>query len=114
MMLDQVFAQAAALVGELDDRQQALLRILCGIAVSALEYRLKEGLTVEDCGEAFITAASLHAAAGLLNAAQETEEFKAGDLAVKKRVGGSSESLEHQAEALMAPYLRDRLYFTGV
>lgn len=120
MMTDQVFARAVQLAGELDARQTDLLRVLCGISVSALASRLKEGLVPENCEEVFLTAASLYALADL-GAVAETEqvaEFKAGDLTVKQ--GGSRNPdavyrhLQRQAEGLMAPYLKDRFSFAGV
>lgn len=119
MLREQVFAQAALLAGELDERQQALLRVLCGAAASSLASRLKEGLTPEDCKADFIAAASLYALSGLSNADGDVqvEEFKAGDLTVRQGTVSkdtASRCLERQAEMIILPYLKDRFAFVGV
>ena len=112
-MIDQVFARAVMLAGEPDGHQQELLRVLCASCITTLEARLKDGLTAEDCGESFLTAASLLALAAMGSFGTEVQEFKAGDLTVKTGNGGAS-GLERQAQALMAPYLKDRFLFAGV
>ena len=48
-LTEQVYAQAALLAGDLDERQTNLLKLLCGASVSSLTARLREGLTPEDC-----------------------------------------------------------------
>lgn len=115
MIQEQVFAQAVLLAGELEAQRMELLRILCGAAVSALAARLKAGIRPEDCQEAFVTAASLHALAALYESGQ-VEEFKAGDLTVKQGGGGQTASrcLQRQAEQMIAPYLKDCFAFLGV
>lgn len=119
MMKAQVFAQAALLAGELDGRQTALLELLCGGAASALASRLRDGLTPEDCKADFIAAASLYALAALGSVSEDVsvEEFKAGDLTVKRGSGSrdaASRCLERQAEMIIGPYLKDRFAFLGV
>lgn len=119
MMKAQVFAQAALLAGELDSRQTAMLEVLCGGVASALASRLREGLSPEDCAGDFVAAAALYALAALGNVAEDVsvEEFKAGDLTVKRGAGardGASKCLERQAEKIMGPYLKDRVVFFGV
>ena len=120
MMLENlVFAQAALLAGELDGHHQALLRVLCQGAVAVLGSRLREGLTPEDCKADFVAAASLYALSSL-NSAEDTgkvEEFKAGDLTVKQGAqnrDAASRCLQHQAQLMIAPYLRDGFTFRGV
>ena len=115
---DQVFAQAALLAGELEERQRDLLSLLCIAATSSLTSRLREGLTPEDCRADFVAAASLYALAAL-NEAQDSdqvEEFKAGDLTVKQgsRKDAASRCLQNQAELMITPYLKDRFAFLGV
>jgi hypothetical protein len=119
MMKELVFAQALRLTGDLEEKQRELLRILCGAASSALELRLKEGLTPQDCAQDFVAAASLYAAAALEEAweASDVEEFKAGDLSVKtgsKKQEGAAKALFRQAEMLMKPYFADNFSFVGV
>ena len=117
-MKDQVLDQARELAGSLDERQTALLEVLCGAAVSSLKAMLKEGYTAEDCGLDFIAAAALLVLAALDETGENgtIEEFKAGDLTVKKgsRADAASRSLRQQAQHLMGPFLKDRFCFTGV
>jgi len=119
MMTGQVYAQAVLLAGELDGRSQALLKVLCGAAVTSLAGRLREGITPEDCREPFLAAASLYALSALGSVADsvQVEEFKAGDLTVKQGTASkdaASRCLERQAEGLIRPYLRDGFCFRGV
>ena len=119
MLQSQVFAQAMLLAGELDPRQTRLLQVLCGGAASSLASRLRDGLTPEDCKADFIAAASLYALAALGDTDEniQVEEFRAGDLTVRK--GGTvrdaaSRCLQRQAEMMILPYLKDRFSFMGV
>lgn len=117
-LTEQVYAQAALLAGDLDERQTNLLKLLCGASVSSLTARLREGLTPEDCKADFIAAASLLALAQLNGVDDaQVEEFKAGDLTVKqgsKNRDAASQCLQRQAELMIAPYLRDGFSFRGV
>ena len=116
MMREQVYARALLMAGDLDGHRQELLGVLCAANAAALEARLRSGLTPEDCREEFITAAGLSALADM-DGFEEVAEFKAGDLTVKtgQQDGEQrAESLRHQAESLMAPYLKDRFVFVGV
>ena len=82
---EQVMAQAMLLAGELEQRQRALREVQCDAAVMSLSQRLKGGFQPEDCRAAFIAAASLYALAGLADVKTPgVEEFKAGDLTVRK------------------------------
>ena len=117
MLTDQIFAQAALLTGQLDDRQTELLKVLCLSAASSLNNRLRDGLTEEDCKADFVAAASLYALAALNEAGQAggLEEFRAGDLTVKRSgMDTSSRCLQRQAELIMQPFLKDSFAFLGV
>ena len=48
-LTQQVYAQALLLSGDLEQRQEELLKLLCGGAVNSLTARLREGLRPEDC-----------------------------------------------------------------
>ncbi len=115
-LAEQAFTQAALLSGELDGQQTDLLKVLCGAAAASLTARLRDGITVDECKEVLVAAASLMA----LSALDEqdggaVEEFKAGDLSVKREnQKAASRCLERQAERMMAPYLQDRFAFQGV
>ena len=114
---EQVFSQALLLAGELEERQKDLLSVLCSIAVASLTVRLKDGIRPEDCRADFVPGASLLALAALNGAegSSDVEEFKAGDLTVKRKgADAASRCLQKQAEILMGPYLKDRFVFLGV
>ena len=118
-LAEQVFAQAALLAGELDARQMDLLSILCAAATSSLKSRLREGLTPEDCRADFVAAASLFALSAMngVDDSVDVAEFKAGDLTVKQNHNSrdaASRCLQHQAELVIMPYLKDRFSFLGV
>lgn len=119
MLKEQVFAQAALLAGALEERQLALLQVLCGAAASSLTARLRDGISPEDCKEDFVAAASLYALSALndADADVQVEEFKAGDLTVKQGTTSKnavSRCLEQQADRIILPYLKDCFSFLGV
>lgn len=114
---DQVYAQAALLAGELETQQAEMLNALCISATVSLSARLREGLKPEDCKADFVAAASLFALAALNGTKNlgQPEQFSAGDLTVHSGSGdAASKCLFHQAELMIAPYLKDRFSFTGV
>ena len=115
---EQVLAQATLLAGQLEEKQSALLEVLCEAAVVSLEARLKKGFRPEDCKAAFIAAAGLYALAALGEADTQlaVEEFKAGDLTVRQgsRTDAASRCLQKQADMIIGPYLQDRFCFAGV
>ena len=117
MLTEQIFAQAALLAGPLELQQTQLLKVLCQAAASGLANRLREGMTPEDCKADFVAAASLYALAAL-NEAGKTgglEEFRAGDLTVKRSgMDTSSRCLQRQAAMIIQPFLQDRFCFVGV
>ena len=117
MMIQQIFTQAALLAGQLDEQQTNLLRALSMAADASLRSRLREGITPEDCKADYIAAASLYALAALNEAGQagNIEEFKAGDLTVKRSTADTaSRCLQKQAELIIMPFLKDRFSFRGV
>ena len=103
---DQVLNQAELLAGEMDER----LRLLCGVAVALLTGQLREGVAPEDIREPFVTAASLMAYARW-SRGRDIQEFRAGDLTVKK---GQTGNLEGEALSLLRPYLKSDFVFLGV
>ena len=117
MLTEQIFAQAALLAGPLTEQQTELLKVLVQTAESSLRNRLRDGLTDEDCKADFVAAASLYA----LTALHETgktgglEEFRAGDLMVKRSgMDTSSRCLQRQADLIIQPFLKDSFAFVGV
>lgn len=116
-LTEQVYAQACLLAGVLEDREQELLRLLCMGTVSALQSRLRPGLTPEDCRADFVAAASLFALGSLSAAAEESNmgEVKIGDVTLKRSgADTASKCLHNQGELIIAPYLADRFCFRGV
>lgn len=115
---EQVYAQALLLAGNLEEKQQNLLKLLCQGAANGLAAQLRQGLTPEDCKADFVAAASLMALASLNGAAQAgVERFQAGEVAVQYSAesrDAASACLRHQAELLIAPYLKDHFTFLGV
>ena len=116
-LTEQVFAQAQVLSGELEERQYALLRVLCQGAVGSLTARLREGLTPEDCKADFLAAASLLALSALagIGDGEDMEQIAIGDMTLRPRAGdAASRCLYNQAQFIIAPYLGDSFSFLGV
>ena len=116
-LTDQIYTQARVLAGELEPRQEALLRMLCRGAESSLTVRLRPGLTAEDCKADFVAAASLYALAAVsgMDEMDRLEQITAGDITLKRNNSdAASNCLRYQAELLIAPYMADRFTFKGV
>lgn len=114
-LTDQIYTQALVMVGQLTAEQDALLRVLCRVAKTTLEGRLRTGLTAEDCRADFIAAGSLFALAALSESDSGPERFTAGELTIQR--GSSSAAarcLRSQAELILMPYVRDCFAFLGV
>ena len=105
-VIDQVLNQAELLAGEMDER----LRLLCAVAVKTLSAQLRDGVTPEDISEELVAAASLLAFSRWIRG-EDIQEFKAGDLTVKK---GQRAGLDREVLALLRPYLKNSFLFTGV
>ena len=117
MLTEAVYAQAVLLAGQLDAQQTQLLQVLCRAACSSLAARLREGITPEDCRADFVAAASLFALAALNEASRTDtlEEFRAGDLTIRKNTADPpSRCLYRQAELIIMPFLKDSFAFLGV
>ena len=107
---DQVLNQAELLAGEVDDTGRERLRLLCTVAVGILRSQLREGFPPEEIREEFVAAASL-LAFSRWSRGQDIQEFRAGDLTVKKGQAGGG---EEEALALLRPYLKTGFTFMGV
>lgn len=107
--------ETAALLGRREKSEE--LTLLCEQAAAELTAQLREGLTPEECGGAFILAAAWLALAELETAGEgDVKSFTAGDVTVHKRDGeGRREALRLQAKQVMRPYLKDEGFiFRGV
>lgn len=114
---EQVLAQATLLAGGLEQEQVDILDALCGASITGLLYRLRDGLSVNDCKADFVAAASLYALAALneVMAGTRVEQLVAGDLTVRRgSADTASRCLFRQAELMITPYLKDRFTFLGV
>lgn len=115
---DQVFAHAALMAAPLEENQVDVLRTLCTAASASLAARMRKGIQPEDCKADFIAAASMFALAALtqVREGENLEQITAGDLTLRKKGSGdvASNCLRHQAELVIAPYLKDRFCFLGV
>ena len=109
-LTDQVLNQAELLTGQLDDAGRERLRLLCTVAAEMLSRQLREETAPEDIREEFVAAASL-LAFSRWSRGEDIQEFKAGDLTVKK---GQNANLERETLALLGPYLKSGFSFLGV
>lgn len=114
-MTEQVLELAQALGGV--DQDEEALRTLCAAACQALDRRLKDGLTAEDCRGAYSLAAAWLAMDWLRGGGgmDGITALSAGDISVRRDGSGGSGRLAERALAVMAPFLRDEDFaFRGV
>ena len=119
-MFEQVSLLAAAIAAP-SVAEQPLLAALCTAAVEEISGKLRPGLSAEDCGDAFLCAAAMTAAAGLISCrgGGDVEQFSAGDVSLRTGSGGSGSQaaavMRRQAAGMMEPYWTDdRFAFAGV
>ena len=119
--MHEAILKLASAIARPSEEEAGLLEALCTAAEAETAGRLREDVRQEDCGSAFLCAAALLAAAGLLPCRESAgvEQFSAGDVSL--RLGGSEElcqvsaALRRQAAAVMAPYWQDDGFaFLGV
>ena len=114
-MTEQVLELLRALGGTGQD--EAMLRTLCQNACNMLDRRLKNGLTAEDCGEAYPLAAAWIALEWLRGGQgmDGVTWMSAGDLTVRRDGSGDDRALSRRAMEIMSPFLRDDGFvFRGV
>lgn len=110
----QVYAQALLMAGDMEQRRQELLKLLCQGATNSLAGQLRDGLTPEDCRADFVAAASMLALASMAGAeGKNATAIEVGDFSVQLQ-DTASQCLRRQAEMIIAPYLKDRFSFLGV
>ena len=117
MLAEQIFAQARLLAQDAEEKDLALLEILCRSAENSLRLRLRDGITPDDCKADFVAAASLYALAAMseLSDMAQIEQVQAGDLTMRRKSTDSAACcLRYQAEMMMLPYMKDNFSFTGV
>ena len=115
-MTEEIMVLCRAM-GAAEDEEELLLPLIQAVT-SALEGRLKTGVTPADCGAAFPLAAAMVAMDGLDRASGSSRvaSFTAGDVSIRtSEGGGQSQSRTAQAERLMAPWLGETGFaFRGV
>jgi len=110
--------ELARLLGQVTADEEPVLAALCTAAEQELTGLLREGVTPEDCPEAFALAGAWLALSGLevSRAAAGPESFTAGDVTI--RSGGAAEKaklLREQAVRILSGWTRDdRFLFYGV
>ena len=109
-IFDQILNQAELLAGDTDAAGRERLRLMCTAAEKQLSRQLREETSPEDIREDFVAAASLLAFCRW-SRGQDIQEFRAGDLTVKKGQVGNP---EREAFALLGPYLKPGFAFLGV
>lgn len=88
------------------------LDTLCDAACRKLDGMLMDGVTAEDCAEAYLPAAAW-LVMEWLQGGQGITSLSAGDMTV--HMDGKGGRLEQQAMELMAPWLKDKSFvFLGV
>ena len=115
-MTEQVLELVRALGGGGQDEET--LHTLCAAACGALDRRLKDGLSAEDCQGAYPLAAAwivmdwLRGSRGL----EGVTALSAGDISLRREAGdGDGARLSQRAFQLMAPYFKDEGFvFRGV
>ena len=118
-MHEEILRLAAAIV-QPSETEMPLLEALCTAAAEETERRLREEQRPEMCTDAFLCAAALLAAAGLLPGREcaAVEQFTAGEVSLRQGGGDlcqAAAALRRQAAAMMAPYWKDDSFaFLGV
>ena len=116
-LTQQVYTQALLLAGDLEPRQEELLKLLCASVVSSLSGRLREGIRPGDCLTDFIASASLYALAAISVQTDmgQMQRITAGDVTLQRSgTDAAANCLRYQAELMIAPYLKDNFSFRGV
>ena len=115
-MLEQIVHLAEAIV-QPSETERPLLTALCAAAGAEIEGRLRDGISPEDCGDAFPCAAALLAAAS--RSGGDVEQFSVGDVSLRTGGGGqvceAVAAMRRQAASMMAGYWGDDAFaFLGV
>lgn len=119
-MLEETYeaAQKAAPSGA----DEETVKRLCRAALAQIQARLRDGVQMDTCRDAFVCAAAWTALAMLLTPGQASggsvESFTVGDVSVKaahETIAGTAEGYLARAEALMRPFCKPRGFaFLGV
>ena len=113
-MLEQIVHLAEAIV-QPSEAERPLLTALCAAAGAEIEGRLRDGISPEDCGDAFLAAASILPC----RSGGDVEQFSVGDVSLRTGGGGqvceAAAAMRRQAASMMAGYWGDDAFaFLGV
>ncbi len=105
-------------MGGCPEGQEEALLCACSAACQQLRAALREGVTEQDCADAFALAGAWLALAAMETggAAGQAESFTAGDVSVHSGdTERNARTLRKQAWELVAPWVKDRGFlFYGV
>ena len=107
-MTEQILTMACGITGAAEE--DALMKALCTAADVNWTNRLKNGMTAEDCAEAFCCAVAFTAAADytLGMEADGISGFSAGTVSIQRNKGNDctelAQALRQTAQRLMMPY----------
>lgn len=113
-MKEEILSLVSALAQPGED--SSVLDALCNAACSKLDGMLADGVSAEDCAEAYVPAAAWM----IMDWLQDSKGWdgvtsvSAGDMTVR-RESGTGGRLEQRALELMGPWLKDKNFvFQGV
>ena len=115
-MADNRDTEIRTLAGQLAGAaaDDTVLTAMCAAAAAEIEGRLKEGVSPEDLGSTFVTAAGVLALSLYCASGEKLRSFRAGELSMSCS-SVDAESLRLAAEQMLAGALRDRGFgFRGV
>lgn len=104
-MQEEILTLARTLSGAGEDEAD-LLAMLCAASEKEWTDQLRDGVTAESCRAAFLCAAAMSAAAGLITGRGGALHFAAGDVSVTETEGSeTAKGLRQEAKRLMDPYV---------
>lgn len=119
MRSEEIVVMAQKL-GRVADEDLEILTALCQAAEAEAAARLRDGVTPEDCGQAYVLGCAWLALAAMAanGVGSAPLKFTAGEVSVQEENGDGAQrasALRLQAETVLGPYLQDRGFvFRGV
>lgn len=106
--MDEILTMAAEISG--GEKDDTLLAALCQSAYNSLKMRLKEDVTVEDCGKAFPVAVAALAAKAWEDGVGEgaISSFAAGSVSLS--VSQEGDRFTSAAIELLRPWMKDQSF----
>ena len=107
-------------LGKVADEDLEILTALCQAAEAEMAGRLRDGVTAEDCGQAYVLGCAWLALAAMAVNGTGTAplKFTAGEVSIQEESSDAvqrSRALRLQAETVLGPYLQDSGFvFRGV